>query len=123
MKQVLFILLLFISFQGFSQKSVKVQEIGLEVMTKDLGQMDWYDAIKTCDSLGNGWRLPTIDELNKMHNYKNKIGGFEDDFYWSTTESDYGDDYVDVQYFGDDWEMNGAGKSYYSYARAVRDLK
>jgi hypothetical protein len=48
MKTVLFILLVFISFQGFSQiQSVKLKELGIEVMTKDLGwRMTWNEAIK-----------------------------------------------------------------------------
>jgi hypothetical protein len=54
MKPVFLILLVFITCQGFSQ-SVKVPEIGLEVMTEDLNKitMGWYEAKKACDSLGN----------------------------------------------------------------------
>ena len=31
----------------------------LEVMTEDLGEMNWEDAMKACADLGDGWRLPT----------------------------------------------------------------
>jgi len=44
MKKVLFILVVFISFNGIAQETIKVKEIGLEVMTKDLGKMNWYDS-------------------------------------------------------------------------------
>ena len=87
MKQVLFILLAFISFQGFSQETVKLKGIGLEVMTKDLGQMNWEEAKKACADLGDGWRLPTIDELKDMYQYRNKKKcGFKYSNYWSGTE-------------------------------------
>lgn len=124
MKQVLFILLVFISFQGFSQ-SVEVKEIGLEVMTKDLGEMKWEDAKKACDTLGDGWRLPTIDEFRKIYKYKDKIGGFGiSASYWSSTE-------LDVDVFAWYFDFNfGYGDAYPNankddtyYVRAVRALK
>jgi hypothetical protein len=97
MKQVLFILLLFISFQGFSQETVKLKEIGLEVMKEDLGQMTLKEAHRACAKLGNRWRLPTIFELKKMYEYKDKIGNlkekkteyeFHNVYYSSTFELD-----------------------------------
>jgi hypothetical protein len=62
----------------------------LEVMTEDLGEptMDWDDAMKACADLGDGWRLPTKDELNILYENKDKIGGFANNFYWSSTEDD-----------------------------------
>ena len=41
--------------------------------------------------LVDGWRLPTLDELNKLYNNKDKIGGFKTTvfdavWYWSSTE-------------------------------------
>ncbi len=48
----------------------------LEVMTEDLGEMNWDDAMKACADLGDGWRLPTKDELNLLYENKEKIGGF-----------------------------------------------
>jgi hypothetical protein len=43
------------------------------------------------------WYLPSQDELNQMYVNKNAIGGFSNDFYWSSSE--YGDDSVWVQDF------------------------
>ena len=56
----------------------------LEVMTKDLGNMNWYDAVKACDDLGSGWRLPTLKELNLLYENKEMIGGFTSNWYWSS---------------------------------------
>ena len=53
---------------------------------------NWNDAIAKCNKLGEGWRLPTKNELNKLYNNKKKIGGFKDsyldDFYWSSAEKE-----------------------------------
>jgi hypothetical protein len=50
--------------------------------------MNWDDAKKSCRALGNGWRLPTKTELNILYKNREKIGGFRDDIYWSSTEYD-----------------------------------
>ena len=57
----------------------------LEVMKEDLGLMYLNEAKKACADLGDGWRLPTKDELNLLYENKDKIGGFES-CYWSSTE-------------------------------------
>ena len=59
----------------------------LEVAQKDFpNTMNWEDAKKACENLGRGWRLPTKDELNTLYINKDKIGGFANDDYWSSTE-------------------------------------
>jgi hypothetical protein len=120
MKQAYFIFLLIISFQGFSQ-SVKVKEIGLEVMTEDLGDMDWRDAKNACRNLGNGWRLPTKDELNKMYAHRNSIGGLNQYEYWSSEQSAID---ANAWYFDTLWgRAYNTNKNRYLYVRAVRNLK
>jgi hypothetical protein len=120
MKQVLFILLVFISFQGFSQ-TVKLKKIRLEVMTKDLGEMTWYEAKEMCKDFGDGWRLPTIKELKKIYKYKDFIGGFNDDSYWSNTETDSDNAWTFLFSNGDADTSNKYATGY--YVRPVRDLK
>ena len=120
MKQVLFILLVFISFQGFSQESVKVKGIGLEVMTKDLGEMNWEEAKKACENLGDGWRLPTKDEWCKIYKLKGKIGEFEK-IYWSSTEDSNSTAWFFSFVVGG--ARYGLNKTETEQVRAVRDLK
>lgn len=92
----------------------------LEVASKDLkGRYSWYEAIEACEELGEGWRLPTKDELNELYKNKNTIGGFVEDFYWSSAE--YGSSYAVVQYFGDGFHDEDV-KEFKHYVCAVRTL-
>ena len=98
----------------------------LEVMAEDLkirskygrGFFDFEEAKKVCENLGDGWRLPTKDELNVLYKNKDKIGGFAGISYWSSTEVD--NFYAWIQDFGDGFQ-DGNGKVTYSLnVRAVR---
>ena len=82
--------------------------------------MIWDDATKACRELGKGWRLPTKVELNILFKNKNKIFGFVDNFYWSSTEVD-GVNVVWLQYFGfGDGDQFLLSKNDPNYVRAVR---
>jgi hypothetical protein len=64
-----------------SESAIPIVKIGnLEVMTEDLGEMYWDEAMKACADLGEGWRLPTEDELNVLYENKDEIGGFDNIF-------------------------------------------
>ena len=68
----------------------------LELAPKDLvGKMTLQQAKDACRELGNGWRLPTIPELEIIFTdfHKNDKGGFKKkDCYWSGSISP--DDWV-----------------------------
>jgi hypothetical protein len=71
----------------FIGKTYKISN--LEVAQKDFTDvMYWKDAKDACAELGDGCRLPTKDELNILYKNKDKIGGFADFGYWSSTEGD-----------------------------------
>ncbi len=40
---------------------------GLIVYPKDLGIMNWDEGEQACKKLGEGWRMPTKDELDKLY--------------------------------------------------------
>lgn len=70
---------------------------GLVASVENLGKLDYYEAIKACDSLQiNGfsdWRLPTKEEFELIHPKLNlkKVGGgniFQSSWYWSSSEVD-----------------------------------
>jgi hypothetical protein len=55
------------------------------VAKKDLGQMNWDDAQNRCKELGEGWRLPTYEELEIMCiNYKRLEMPFKNTYFSST---------------------------------------
>jgi cell division protein FtsB len=101
-----------------SFKTVKVGN--LEVWPDDLGKMKWDEAIKACKNLGYGWRLPTEDELNVLYENKDKIGGFTNNYYWSSTKGWLSSMWM-VQNFGTGTQDHASGKNDYGiYVRAVR---
>ncbi|MBM1107287.1 TIR domain-containing protein [Aurantibacter crassamenti] len=55
----------------------------------DAGQMPWKKAMQIHEELGEGWRLPTFDELKVMYKTigkgNNNSGNFKDELYWSST--------------------------------------
>ena len=61
---------------------IKIEEIGLEVMSKDLCYTNWEEAQKECAELGSEWRLPRVDEFKKIWPFKDSIGGFSTSYYW-----------------------------------------
>jgi hypothetical protein len=46
-------------------------------------QIQWDSAISISNNLGNGWRLPSLDELNLIFSSKLKLHDFDDMPYWS----------------------------------------
>jgi hypothetical protein len=97
----------------------KTLTLHFEVYPTDLGQMTWNEAKEACADLGNGWRLPTKDELNLIYENKDVVGGFDDNFYWSSTE--LGSNSAWGQNFGNGYQYYYY-KSYTNYVRAVRAL-
>jgi hypothetical protein len=86
-------------------------------------RMNWEDAKRACNELGDGWRLPTKEELKAMHDqlHKKGHGNFESDGYWSNTE-------VDI-YLAWYFDFTSGAADYYDkdhlttyYVRAVRAL-
>jgi len=86
-----------------------------ELHPNNLGQLSWDEAIIAVTKLGDGWRLPTIEECWMI--YKDNL--LDSASYWSSTEFDNSL----AWYFG---FSNGSANYYYKadtyYVRAVRDL-
>ena len=110
----------------------------LEIMSEDLDDMLWINATEACKKLGEGWRLPTQDELLLIYQNKEKIGGFHfgDNTYWDAQQSNnysasYWSSTEDVSN-DHDWawsisfnvgSKSCSGKNGASYVRAVRNNK
>jgi len=86
-----------------------------------LNPMTWKQAKNACAELGNGWRLPTEDELLVMYSmlHKKGKGNFKGETYWSNYESSPG--YRSTKRFEDSNALNKKETEVY-YVRAVRTL-
>jgi formylglycine-generating enzyme required for sulfatase activity len=78
-----------ISFKDFNLHVRPVRDIvkskfPFEIADKSTDiQTHWYAAINHCKALGDGWRLPTSDELDLIYKTDND---FNKGYYWSSTE-------------------------------------
>jgi hypothetical protein len=64
----------------------------LEVAEKDFpNEMNWQSAKNACSNLGDGWRLPSNDELIVLYRNKSKIGILSDELYWSSFQDGMND--------------------------------
>ena len=93
------------------------QHLKFEVYPKDLGEHTWKDAKKVCEDLGDGWRLPTREELHLMWLNRDIIGGFAAAIYWSSSELN--SNYAWPQLFSNGSQYNGSKDNTF-YVRAVR---
>ena len=73
--------------EEITKTKVVIQKIPAKILEWGLTsekEMNWEDAKQWCEKQGEGWRLPTIIELEQAYN--DKINGFEASYYWSSTE-------------------------------------
>jgi hypothetical protein len=99
----------------------------IEIAQNDFPDIMYYQEAKyACEKLGDGWRLPSKDELNILFQNKDKIGNFLNKDYWSLTVKV---DELTGLSGSDVWIQNfTVGKQYSSlgsslcHTRAVRSL-
>ena len=104
-------------YKNIIGKPIKIGNLEIAQYDFPRGRMNWEDAKKSCEALGDGWRLPTYKELNILYQNKVAIGGFEFNNYWSATEEavDSGAWYQNFV----DGNQNGSNKVNSNYVRAV----
>ena len=119
---ILTILLFFNLFTAVSQIIGTTYKLdSIEIAQFDLPTtVTWYNAKRECKELGNGWRLPTKEELDKLYNNKDLIGNFVNNNYWSSTE--YDSRYAWMQVFIHK-SIAITLKEGYINARAVKSIK
>jgi hypothetical protein len=93
----------------------------LEIAQHDFPtQMTWSEAKSACAALGNGWRLPTKEELHELYIHRVEIGGFANADYWSSSENTFNAVSIRLFYNGfNDYSL----KNYTYFVRAVRVYK
>jgi hypothetical protein len=64
------------------------EEHGLIVNNYDLGEMYWSEAINLSEKKGDGWFLPSVEQLAKLHENANYVPNLTNSYYWSSTNYD-----------------------------------
>ncbi len=132
MKKFLILPLLMIASFCFAQdaeeiigKPIKIGNI--LVAENDIPEdLNLEDAKKACQALGKGWRLPTYAEMNIIFKNRDKIGGFEENMYWTSSvlNSNLGVSFK-FWYSSKNSKLGHKGssqKSFLLYVRAVKSL-
>lgn len=121
----LFIPLFVLSQKDFIGKPIRFAFV--EVAQNDYPKELTYDeAIEITKSVGNGWRLPTKEELLKMYEKRDFIKGFEWGAYYLTDEV-YGKNLVYAVEFADgkldkSWRYFNGNEIRYN-VRLIRTIK
>jgi hypothetical protein len=89
---------IFLFKQNKEKRNFKVND--LEIAEQDFPEeMNWEDAVKACLSLGDGWHLPLISELNIIKKYQVNLSS--NNYYWGSSET-----------FEPETGFNSSGQSY-----------
>jgi len=91
-----------------------------QIYPNDIGNMNWHVAVKVCSELGDGWRLPTKEELNAMYVNRDLIGNLLNEDYWSGIPG-YFPNRAWGQYFANGRQLIASG-SHPMRVRPVRDM-
>ena len=101
---------------------------GLEWQAEDDGiQRTCDEALEYANGLGNGWRLPTIEELISIIDFEScnpacKIKNCRSSYYWSSSPYAYYSSYAWYVDFNDGY-VGSYNKDGHNYARYVRNIK
>ena len=83
------------------------------------GLMPWYYAMESCKRLGEGWMLPTKEELDLMYRKKEYLGILPLHGYWSCDEYDEYSAYYQYFFTGAQYVYK---KEMPSFARPIRKI-
>jgi len=101
------------------------EQHGLMAATADYnGVLNWQGAMDHCNGLDVGtyddeytWYLPSVFELNQLYLQRTTIGGFTENFYWSSSTPGY--PYAWGQDFANGGQVN-YNEGHQGNVRAVR---
>jgi hypothetical protein len=81
------------------ENTVKIPGMELYVNSKDEPSRMPLDVAKSvCACKGEGWRLPTIGELQTIYQYKGMFGNFSREYYWSMDQKSYSERFYNLNF-------------------------
>ena len=107
------------ALEEIKQPLVLSKQINIEIHPEEK-KLTWDESVKYCKSLGEGWRLPTVQELWYISEDKNLKKEFSVSSYWSSTESN--SNCAWGFYFDYGYAYNYISKKDGGCVRAVRDI-
>lgn len=123
MKKLLILPLLLITIFCSAQSAIignPIKLSNLEIAQYTFpNSMNWTEALDICKVLGNGWKLPSKEQLDILYRNKEVIGGFVNDAYWSATSN--GEYEAWRQYFSDGDQVLTPNISV-GYVRPIREI-
>jgi len=66
--------------------------------TDEYDRMDWVLANRSCECKGEGWRLPSIGELQIIYEYKDMFNNFSKEYYWAIDQNPYTGKYYNLTF-------------------------
>lgn len=108
---------------------ITISGLNIEIFDRDLIKMKWVKALDHAIRIGDGWRLPTIEEMCIIKSIKDigAIGnfpnyqGYIDYYYWTSKEAETSANYsycFEIRY----GEISTIKKSSELRSRYVRDI-
>lgn len=94
--------------EEFTTKTFKLDS--LEISSTHLptpSGVNWKDANEACEVLGDGWRLPTVKELDLMAKNSEMLNFVIDIYYWSSELVVYPGTREQALYFKDEYKYKG----------------
>ncbi len=111
-------------YDYFKKEEVKDEKTIMEIPYQKLEwgktcdkKLNWEEAKKWCEEQGEGWRLPTRQEL--LEAYEQKMSGFTANGYWSSTG--HSSSYAWYQGFGGGNQLTSY-KNSDLYVRCIRSI-
>lgn len=73
-------------------KTIKISDSLAVKVDDEEGKFSWDGAIEQCSSYGKGWHSPSMIELALLYAKKDMLGGFNGEWYWSSSDffNDFG---------------------------------
>jgi hypothetical protein len=108
--------------------TINIPETNRKIQVAELdfkNELTWHDAVFSCEQLGEGWRLPTIIELQSILKelHSKGLGSFKSEIYWSISEDEFENDtnYAMYLLFSNGFKMSDS-KDWEHYVRAVKSI-